>query len=91
MTPFQDAVAAALERVGPGEVITYGELAAEAGRPGGARGVASALRALDAPAWWRVVPASGRLAHRPQEAARRLRAEGVEVTPEGRVRPAARG
>ena len=36
-TPFQLAVAAALRAVPRGEVVTYGELAALAGRPGAAR------------------------------------------------------
>jgi methylated-DNA-[protein]-cysteine S-methyltransferase len=36
-TPFQSALAAALRRVPRGEVVTYGELAALAGRPGAAR------------------------------------------------------
>lgn len=36
-TPFQHALADALRRVPWGEVVTYGELAALAGRPGAAR------------------------------------------------------
>jgi len=36
-TPFQDALTRALRAVPRGEVVTYGELAALAGRPGAAR------------------------------------------------------
>jgi methylated-DNA-[protein]-cysteine S-methyltransferase len=40
-TPFQRALAAALRRVPWGSVVTYGELAALAGRPGAARAAGS--------------------------------------------------
>ncbi len=40
-TPFQLALAEALRSVGPGETVTYGELAALAGRPGAARAAGS--------------------------------------------------
>lgn len=40
-TPFQRELAAALRRVPPGEVVTYGELAALAGRPGAPRAAGS--------------------------------------------------
>ena len=40
-TPFQRELAAALRRVPPGEVVTYGELAALAGRPGAQRAAGS--------------------------------------------------
>jgi methylated-DNA-[protein]-cysteine S-methyltransferase len=36
-TPFQCELTAALRAIPPGEVVTYGELAALAGRPGAAR------------------------------------------------------
>jgi methylated-DNA-[protein]-cysteine S-methyltransferase len=36
-TPFERAVTAALRRVAPGETVTYGELAALAGRPNAQR------------------------------------------------------
>jgi methylated-DNA-[protein]-cysteine S-methyltransferase len=41
-TPFQQEVWAALRRIPPGEVRTYGELARELGRPGAARAVGGA-------------------------------------------------
>jgi methylated-DNA-[protein]-cysteine S-methyltransferase len=42
-TGFRGEVLDALERVPYGEVISYGELAAEAGRPGAARAVGTAM------------------------------------------------
>eukprot|EP01063_Lacrimia_lanifica_P035477 TRINITY_DN6763_c0_g5_i1.p1 TRINITY_DN6763_c0_g5~~TRINITY_DN6763_c0_g5_i1.p1 ORF type:complete len:210 (+),score=66.31 TRINITY_DN6763_c0_g5_i1:101-730(+) len=42
-TPFQQAVWAALRKVGAGETTTYGALAAAAGRPAAARAVGSAM------------------------------------------------
>jgi methylated-DNA-protein-cysteine methyltransferase-like protein len=73
----------------PGEVLTYGEVAAEAGFPGAARAVGALLaRSPAGLPWWRVVTASGRLVPgHEREHARRLRAEGVAVR-DGRVRVA---
>jgi methylated-DNA-protein-cysteine methyltransferase-like protein len=81
-------VSRVLERLEPGDVVTYGEVAAEAGYPGRARAVGAFLAAHGAGhPWWRVVTSSGRLVpgHEHQHE-RRLRAEGVAVT-NGRVRP----
>lgn len=71
----------------PGEVVTYGEVAEQAGFPGAARGVGGVLRdpSDDLP-WWRVVAADGRIVcPSGSEQARRLVAEGVTVVG-GRVR-----
>ncbi len=70
-----------------GQVLTYGEVALEAGHPGAARAVGRALREAAVPLpWWRVVTASGRLVPGLEdEQARRLRAEGVPIE-RGRVR-----
>ncbi|MFP4635091.1 MAG: MGMT family protein [Nitriliruptoraceae bacterium] len=70
----------------PGEVLTYGEVAVEAGAPGAARAVGRVLaehgRAVP---WWRVVASSGRLVPGAEEEhAERLRAEGVSCS-KGRV------
>jgi methylated-DNA-protein-cysteine methyltransferase-like protein len=69
----------------PGEVVTYGEVAAEAGFPGAARAVGNVLRTVPGLPWWRVVTAGGRLVpgaeHRHAEL---LRTEGVDVV-NGRV------
>jgi len=78
---FEERVAAVLGRLRPGEIITYGEVAAEAGRPGAARAVGRILATSGSSyPWWRVVSASGRLVPgHESEHARRLRAEGVDV------------
>lgn len=87
-TEFEEAVARVLATVGPGEVVTYGEVAVEAGYPGRARAVGRFLaeHGGDHP-WWRVVTSTGRLVpgHEVTHAAR-LRAEGVEVVDTARVR-----
>jgi methylated-DNA-protein-cysteine methyltransferase-like protein len=81
-------VVSALE---PGQVVTYGEVAAEAGAPGAARAVGNLLRSSTGLPWWRVIPASGRPAPGIAEEQRtRLEAEGVEFTASGRVLPTAR-
>jgi methylated-DNA-protein-cysteine methyltransferase related protein len=84
---FEEAVLRALARLAPGDVVTYGDIAAEAGRPGAARAVGAVLSRSDDPVpWWRVVTASGRLVPgHEREHAKRLVAEGVEVQ-NGRVR-----
>jgi methylated-DNA-protein-cysteine methyltransferase-like protein len=87
LTPFEEAVVAVLSTLGPGDVVTYGEVAAEAGYPGRARAVGRILATshLDLP-WWRVVTSTGRLVPGHEvEHARRLRAEGVPAT-DGHVR-----
>ena len=85
---FESDVAAVLDQLGEGEVVTYGEVAAEAGYPGAARAVGSLLSRLSGAGfcWWRVVTNTGRLAPNcEREQAKLLRAEGVEVVG-GRVR-----
>lgn len=85
MTEFQDAVVKVLLATGPGDVMTYGEVATEAGRPGAARAVSHVLNAVDGLPWWRVVAGDGRLIpHDPGRQAELLEAEGV-VCANGRV------
>jgi methylated-DNA-protein-cysteine methyltransferase related protein len=81
---FRVRVEEVVAGLGAGEVVTYGEVAAQAGSPGAARGVGAVLRTTDVVLpWWRVVGAGGRLvAPVAGEQARRLVAEGVRV--EGR-------
>lgn len=84
---LRPAVLNALRTVAPGEVVTYGELAMEAGAPRQARLVGRILGEghPDVP-WWRVVNASGRLVPGHEtEQRRRLAEEGVRLTPSGRV------
>ncbi|MDR9450536.1 MAG: MGMT family protein [Acidimicrobiia bacterium] len=85
MTPFQTAIQAALELLEYGEVVTYGEIAAQSGYPGAARAVGNVLRNSSGLPWWRVVASDGRLVPGLElEQERRLRAEGIQVI-EGRV------
>jgi methylated-DNA-protein-cysteine methyltransferase related protein len=82
---FDERVVAVLMSLRPGQVVTYGEVAEEAGFPGAARAVGNLLARRDGLPWWRVVAASGRLVSgHPAEQARRLRAEGVPVR-DGRI------
>jgi len=85
-TPFEEAVAKVLDSLDVGDVVTYGEVAAEAGYPGRARAVGRFLADYgDEHPWWRVVTASGRLVPGNEvEHARRLKAEGV-ATANGHV------
>ena len=82
---FVDAVIAVLQKTKPGEVMTYGEVAEEAGFPGAARAVGNVLRRVDGLPWWRVVTSSGRLVpgHEAKQA-ELLRSEEIIVR-DGRV------
>lgn len=84
---FEEAVDAVLRSLRPGEVVSYGEVAEQAGFPGAARAVGTLLaRSGGVYPWWRVVTALGRLAPGHEaEQAELLRAEGVSVVG-GRVR-----
>lgn len=85
LTEFESAVVELLLSTEPGDVLAYGEVAAEAGYPGAARAVGNVLKRIDGLPWWRVVSAGGRLIpHAPKEQARRLAIEGV-ATSKGRV------
>lgn len=89
--PFEAAVCRVVASLAPGEVVTYGEVAIEAGFPGAARAAGTVLARTGEPLpWWRVVTASGRLVPgHEREHARRLAAEGVPVE-NGRVGRGAR-
>lgn len=82
---FTEAVVRVIGRLGPGDVVAYGEVAAEAGYPGAARAVGNVLRNTPGLPWWRVVTSSGRLVPGNEaEQAELLRAEGTAVR-RGRV------
>jgi methylated-DNA-protein-cysteine methyltransferase-like protein len=86
--PLEEAVIEVLLALEPGDVVTYGEVATEAGYPGRARAVGRILATTEVEvAWWRVVTAAGRLVPgHEDEHARRLEAEGAAVDRErGRV------
>lgn len=85
MTPFAAAVHAVVSRIRAGEVLTYGEVAAEAGYPGAARAVGAVLRSASELPWHRVVAAGDRIVcGNAAEQARRLEADGLVVR-DGRV------
>jgi methylated-DNA-protein-cysteine methyltransferase-like protein len=88
-TEFQRAVIKAVSALQPGELVSFGELAQELGRPGGGQAVANVLRAVPDLPWWRVVPAEGRIY---RDLAPRqiplLQAEGHRIDEHGRVHPA---
>ena len=86
MKDFGEEVATLLERLEPGDVVSYGEIAEEAGFPGAARAVGNLVRTTPGLPWWRVVAKSGRLAPGlEQRQTELLRSEGVTVA-NGRVR-----
>ena len=88
---FSERVREIIGNLRLGEVTTYGEVAEEAGSPGGARAVGNVLARSESLPWWRVVTHAGRLApgHEADQE-RRLRSEGVEIV-NGRVRHRAGG
>lgn len=91
-----ERIYAAVERVPPGRVTTYGAISLEVtGRPTAARTVGWALNGLpeerfERVPWWRVINAAGRISNssRPgvaHEQRERLEAEGVRFGLDGRV------
>lgn len=86
---FAAHVEAVIALVPAGTVVTYGEVAADAGFPGAARAVGNVLAGSQGLPWWRVVTATGRLVPgMEQRHAQLLRAEGVPVR-DRRVAPEA--
>lgn len=86
MSRLADEIADVIASLREGEVVSYGDVAHDAGRPGAARAVGALLAStdLDLP-WWRVVRSDGRLVtDKASRQAERLRAEGVTVR-DGRV------
>jgi O-6-methylguanine DNA methyltransferase len=63
MTAFARRVLTVLGRIPPGRVMTYGDVARLAGRPGAARAVGNIMRQADAPGlpYHRVIAAGGRV------------------------------
>ncbi len=82
---FEDSVIDVVRSIPPGSVLSYGEVAAEAGHPGAARAVGNLLKTTGAEIpWWRVVGSGGRLVAPAWERQRDLlAAEGVSVS--GRI------
>ncbi len=94
--PFTLAVEAVIRAIPIASVMTYGQVAAEAGNPQAARQVARVLSSRSGPSglpWWRVAGA-GRGGHAARislrgegfvEQAARLRVEGLAVSREGDI------
>jgi methylated-DNA-protein-cysteine methyltransferase-like protein len=81
VTDFEDAVLGVINSLERGEVVTYGEVAEQAGFPGAARAVGTVLRTCDGNVpWWRVVGAGGHI-RTPIDSGQAdlLRAEGALV------------
>ncbi|WP_168121870.1 MGMT family protein [Paenibacillus sp. HB172176] len=92
MQPFTRSVIEIMRGIPAGYVMTYGQIAAEAGSPRGARQVVRILHAMSAAhhlPWHRVVNAKGEIALPDVEARLNqqysLEAEGVEVDAKGRI------
>jgi len=80
---FRARVEGVVASLKSGEIVSYGDVAAEAGQPGAARAVGR-IMATPEPGrelpWWRVVTATGRLVPGHEtEHARRLAAEGITI------------
>jgi methylated-DNA-protein-cysteine methyltransferase-like protein len=92
MTPFTEAIIEVIRHIPYGRVMSYGQVAEEAGNRRGARQVVRVLHTLSRKEklpWFRVVNAKGqiRLPHGQgfEEQVANLEAEGVEVDASGRV------
>ena len=82
VSPFAQAVHDVVAAIPDGDVMTYAEVAAEAGHPGAARGVGAVMRASEGLPWWRVVNSSLRISTDPPERqADLLRSEGWDIDP----------
>lgn len=82
---FETEVVKVVRALRPGEIMTYGEVAAEAGFPGAARAVGRVLRVSNGLPWWRIVTSSGRLVPGlEQRHTKLLASEGVAVA-NGRI------
>jgi len=92
MQPFTKQVVETIQAIPAGRVMTYGQIAAVAGSPRGARQVVRILHSLSEKhglPWHRVINAQGEIALTDGEArysqAFLLREEGVEVDVRGRI------
>lgn len=92
LSPFTEQVIAIIRSIPPGKVMTYGQIAACAGNPRGARQVVRILHAMSGKyglPWHRVVNAKGEIGlpeglHREMQL-QALEAEGVIILTGGRV------
>ena len=92
MTEFTKRVMAVVREIPPGYVLSYGDVAARAGQPRGARQVARILHSMSRKhnlPWHRIVNVRGRITLKDPEAHLHqkylLELEGVRFTDDGRV------
>jgi methylated-DNA-protein-cysteine methyltransferase-like protein len=93
MSSFQAAIHHIVRRCPRGRVVSYGGVAAMAGRPRAARAVGTALRLLPDDTtvpWWRVINSRGEISprgigHGPVIQRRLLEREGVRFDRAGRI------
>jgi alkylated DNA nucleotide flippase Atl1 len=92
VSELEERVLAVLRALVPGEVVSYGDVADDAGFPRRARAVGHLLATTkERVPWWRVVTSTGRLVPgHERDQAERLRAEGA-VIHDGRVAAAPLG
>ncbi|PIC77375.1 DNA methyltransferase [Sporosarcina sp. P19] len=94
MEKFTEQAVAIIQAIPPGRVMTYGQVAAEAGNPRGARQISRILHSMSAKyelPWHRIINAQGGIST-PENAEgkgetqrERLLAEGVQFNANGRV------
>lgn len=90
MEVFTRRVMDIILRIPPGKIMTYGQVAAVAGNPSGARQVARILHACSEKyglPWHRVINSCFRVSLRDGEQEALLQAEGVLFDSKGRVDP----
>lgn len=92
MQKFTEKTIQIIKDIPPGKVMSYGQIAAQAGSPRGSRQVARVLHSMSAKfglPWHRVVNAEGRVVLSDEEARHTqlvlLRAEGVEIDGNGKI------
>ncbi|ASF29183.1 MULTISPECIES: MGMT family protein [Bacillus amyloliquefaciens group] len=89
---FTERALAIIKQIPEGKVMTYGQIAGLAGSPRGARQVVRILHSMSKKhrlPWHRVINAKGEIGLKDEELFSvqklSLEAEGVEVTPDGRI------
>jgi methylated-DNA-protein-cysteine methyltransferase related protein len=82
MIPFTEKVIKIIQMIPEGKVMTYGQIAALAGSPRGARQVARILHSMSKKhrlPWHRVINSKGEIALKDDEQKLSLQFEGIEV------------
>jgi methylated-DNA-protein-cysteine methyltransferase-like protein len=77
---FERAVVDVVRHIPTGQVMSYGEVAEDAGFPGAARAVGNLMRvSTEEMPWWRVVGSGGRITSGSAEQGELLRREGWSI------------